>query len=79
MCLAIKVNINGCYTLMKKQLFWTLKMPNVYTKETAKIEYWCNLLKTDNYKLQACYYKQLYCEYEKQQGNCTNWASKIWN
>ena len=36
------------------------------------------MLKTDNCILQACY-KQLFCEYEKQQGNCTNWASKVRN
>ena len=54
------------------------RCPMYIQRKLRIFKYWCSLLKTDNCILQACY-KQLFCEYEKQQGNCTNWASKVRN
>ena len=54
------------------------KCPMYIQRKLQFLKYWCSLLKTDNCILQA-FYKQLFCEYEKQQGNCTNWASKVRN
>lgn len=54
------------------------RCPMYIQRKLRILKYWCSLLKTDNCILQACY-KQLFCEYEKQQGNCTNWASKVRN
>ena len=42
------------------------------------LKYWCYLLKPDDCILQACY-EQLFCEYEKREGNCPNWVSKVRN
>ena len=48
--------------------FEFVRCPMYIQRKLRILKYWCSLLKTDNCILQACY-KQLLCEYEKQQGN----------
>ena len=57
-------------------MLWSvLNLEDVKCTYKGNSEYWCSLLKTDNWVLQTCW-KQLFCEYEKQKGNCTNWIKR---
>ena len=78
-----------CSKFLKRIMFCRKSTNNVVCFELGRcpmyiqrklriLKCWCSLLKTDNCILQACY-KQLFCEYEKQQGNCINWVSKVRN